>query len=218
MPEIPEFYYRSLPESGEFHTAAGLHAKTDGEKLLPFRGETSVFLLTEDVCRSLKVLQDRIYSAAGDMLCGEKLREDSFHMTLHDLWNESDKRSCPTYSHEQVMQLLRSVREDYPNPIKMHAVSLLSMVCTSVVLGLVPADDASEAALADMYSRMQSVWPLSYGLTPHITLAYYRPGTYPEQLWRRLGEAFAIEPFEFSLAAESLVFQSFEDMNKYRTI
>jgi len=100
----------------------------------------------------------------------------------------------------------------------MRAISLLSMVSTSVVLGLVPADEKSEAALGDMYSRLQALWPLPYGLTPHITLAYYRPGAYSEPLWRRLGESFAIEPFEFSLSAESLVSQSFDDMNKYSTI
>lgn len=218
MPKIPDFYYRSLPEDGEFETSAGLSLKTDGERLLPFRGETSVFLLPEDVRRSLRGLQDRIYSAAGDMLCWEKLSEDSFHMTLHDLWNEADKRPCPSYSHEQLRKVLLSIRNDYPRPIKMRAISLLSMVCTSVVLGLVPADEESERALGDMYSRVQNIWPLSYGLTPHITLAYYRPGTYPEQLWRTLGESFAIEPFEFCLSTQSLVLQSFEDMNKYRTI
>lgn len=218
MPDIPDFYFKSLPDGGDFVTAPGLAAKTDGTKLLPFRGETTVFLLPEDVRIILSMLQEKIYSAAGEMLCGEKLTESSFHMTLHDLWNVSDVRPAPTYSHAEIHASLESIRRDYPEPLNMRAVSLLSMVSTSVVLGLVPADEKSEAALGDMYSRLQALWPVPYGLTPHITLAYYCPGTYPEQLWQKLGNSFAIEGFDFQISTKSLVFQCFEDMNKYCTI
>jgi len=218
MPEIPSFYYKSLPDSGEFITSPGLARKTDGERLLPFRGETTVFLLPEDVRRRLSLLQEKIYTAAEQMLCKERLRESSFHMTLHDLWNEADSRPEPKYSRHQIKAALDSIRRDYPEPLNMRAISLLSMVSTSVVLGLVPADEKSEAALGDMYSRLQALWPLPYGLTPHITLAYYRPGAYSEPLWRRLGESFSVEEFDFQISAKSLVFQCFEDMNKYCTI
>ena len=219
MPEIPEFYFNSLPDGGEFHTAAGLLRKVgeDG-RLLPFRGETTVFLLGEDAKEALALLQDRIYSAAGEMLCRDRLSREHFHLTLHDLWNEAAEARSPGYSRVQVKAVLESIRRDFEKPIRLRAISLLSMVCTSVVLALVPAGDEDEAALNEMYERLQEIWPLGYGLTPHITLAYYRPGVYPQELWSRLGAAFAIEEFELVISAEHLIFQRFEDMDSYREI
>ncbi len=217
MPEIPGFYFKSLPDKGEFVTAPGLVRKTDGNVLLPFRGETTVFLLPGEVKKTLALLRERIYSAAGEMLCRERLEESSFHMTLHDLWNVADERPAPAYSHEQIRSALTSIRGDYPEAINMRAVSLVSMVRTSVVLGLVPANAEAEAALGDMYSRLNGLWPVPYGLTPHITLAYYRPGSYPEEVWQKLGQSFAIDGFEFQISTENLVFQSFESMSEYHT-
>lgn len=222
MPEIPHWYYDSLPPWGGFETNPSLSHKVDGNsgRLLPFHGETAVFLLSAEDRAWLGELQDRLYNACGDMLSTERLRSDSFHLTLHDLWNEGDRQRhpAPPYSHEDVRSILAGIRRDHPAPIHMRCIAMLNMVSTSVVLGLVPAGDEDEQRLDDMYSRLQSVYPLNRGLTPHITLAYYRPGTYGEELWGRMRDVFPIEERPLSLSTGNLVFQSFEDMNRYHTI
>lgn len=222
MPEIPSWYYDSLPPWGEFRTNPNLAHKVDAlsGRLVPFHGETTVFLLSADDRTWLKGLQDALYAACGEMLCAERLTEDSFHLTLHDLWNEGDieRHPAPPYSHGEVLSVLAGIRRGNPAPISMRCIAMLNMVSTSVVLGLVPATDEDERRLDDMYSRLQAVYPLNRGLTPHITLAYYRPGIYSEELWGKLRDVFPIAERPLSLSAEKLVFQSFEDMNRYHTI
>lgn len=222
MPEIPSWYYDSLPPWGDFQTNPKLTHKVDAlsGRLVPFHGETTVFLLEAEDRAWLGSLQDALYAACGDMLSTQRLIEDSFHLTLHDLWNEGDveRHPAPTYSHEEVLSVLACIRRVHAAPISMRCIAMLNMVSTSVVLGLVPATDEDQWRLDDMYSRLQSVYPVKYGLTPHITLAYYRPGTYGEELWGKLRNVFPIAERPLSLSTEKLVFQSFQDMNRYHTI
>lgn len=220
MPEIPHFYFDSLPPWGDFVTNPKLTLKADDAGYLnSFAGETTVFLLGAEEKAYLKGLQDKLYAACGAMLSKERLIADSFHMTLHDLWNEGEEHFVlPPYSHEQVLDAVESIRRGCHEPIQMRCVSMLNMVNTSVVLGLVPAADEGERMLDDMYSRIEAIYPLERGLTPHITLAYYRPGTYREDVWGVLREVFPIEETTILISPQSLVFQRFESMNRYFSI
>ena len=102
--------------------------------------------------------------------------------------------------------------------IRMEATWLFNMVNTSIVLGLRPADTQSWQLLDEMYHALEDVARLGYALTPHITMAYFRPGTYsPEQL-RPLAQALKRVELEVELRPQNLVLQSFSDMNHYETI
>jgi hypothetical protein len=89
------------------------------------------------------------------------------------------------------------------------------MVNTSIVLGLAPADSDSYHRLEAMFDGLDQVYPLKYGLTPHITLAYYRPGIYHPKDASRLAGALRSVDMEIVLRLEDLVLQNFCDMNHY---
>lgn len=222
MSGVPAWYFDSMPKEGEkFKTRDALELKVDAEgRLKPFGGETSVFLLPDVVKDKLIEVQDELYAAAGKMLSKQRLSRESLHMTLHDLWNEGDKKDypAPPYSPDEVCRVLEGIRRDYPHNIMMRAIVPMSMVNTSVVMGLVPASPLDRWTLGDMDSRMNAMMPRSYGLTPHITLAYYRPGEYDYEVWKKLKAAFKVQGFSFPLSTRRLVYQRFYDMERYETI
>jgi hypothetical protein len=59
---------------------------------------------------------------------------------------------------------------------------------------------------------------LGYALTPHITMAYFKPGTYSQEQVRRLSQALTEVDLEITLRPEDLVLQNFADMNHYETV
>jgi len=70
-----------------------------------------------------------------------------------------------------------------------------------------------------MHARFQEVVALNYPLTPHVTLAYFKPGTYgPDevsQLASALREINAMARVHLSLDAQALHYYRFTDMNTY---
>lgn len=221
MQRIPDWYFDSLQHEGNFYTNSALEKKVDATGCLKsFKGETAVFLLSDELKDALAKVQKELFAAAGEMLTREALSRESLHMTLHDLWNEADneKHPGPPYSYRDICAVIEEIRKDYPQKIRMRAITAMNMVNSSVVMGLVPDADEDAAALADMHSRLDALYPLSYRLTPHITLAYYKPGVYPEEIWKRLRGVFNAAEQSFCLDTESLVFQRFSDMESYETI
>ena len=160
-----------------------------------------------------------LYQAAPDMLA-QPLQGSTFHMTLHDLANSQPEESglydYMKYTQEQAVQILSQWKND--RPLRMKTTWLFNMVNTSIVLGLSPADDETWKQLDDMYMQLESVVPLGYALTPHITMAYFRPGVYTEEQVQRLSGALRKVELEFTLSMEQLVFQNFTDMNHYETV
>lgn len=211
----------SLPESGAFQTRPGLRAKVDDKgQLLPFTGNTTVFLLDDGAKAALSALQDSLYAAAGDMLA-ERLAPETFHMTLHDLANGApgpDTEGWMADTEAKARVILEQLKEASAAPLNMKATRMFNMVSTSIVLGLAPADQGSYDRLSYMYGRLNEVVPLDYALTPHITLAYYLPGCYTRQDTARLRSALEPVHLELRLEMKDLVLQQFSDMNHYVTI
>ena len=219
MSLIPSWYFDSMQHDGDFHTNRALEKKVDEKGCLKsFIGETAVFLLPDDLKDALEKVQKELYTAVGVMLSREVLSRESLHMTLHDLWNEADNEKHPPYTHEDICRVIEGIRKDYPRKIMMRTVTTMNMVNSSVVVGLVPDSEEDFAALIDMHSRLDAIYPLSYGLTPHITLGYYKPGVYPEEIWKGLRGVFKVMEQHFYLDTASLVFQRFSDMEHYETI
>ena len=86
------------------------------------------------------------------------------------------------------------------------------------LLGLTPADEDSWHRLDEMYVTLESVVPLGYALTPHITMAYFRPDTYSQEQVRQISAALRNVDLDIMLRMEDLVLQGFSDMNHYMTI
>ena len=214
--------YHYLPWENYLQVAEGAGKKVapDG-KLLPFYGSTVIFDLNDSTKAQLKRLQDKLYARCGHFL-SEPLVEDSFHMTLHDLVSGTDRgevqcrmnevASCAKQTVEDVKRLLDL--STHLRPTK-----LVSMVSTSVVLLLEPTSDVGRFLLNSAYDKLQSVVHLNYGLTPHITLGYYRPGVISGEDLQTLADTLSwlSDELDFPVVLKhyDLHYREFYDMNHY---
>ena len=217
---LDDYITSSLPQWGDFSTNPNLRKKVDDAgNLLPFLGNTVVFLLDEKTKEKLRQLQESLYQAAPDMLA-QPLQMSTFHMTLHDLANgtpvQPGLQDYIHYTQERVSQILPGWK-DAP-PLRMKTTWLFIMVNTSIVLGLKPADEESWRRLDEMYTTLEDVVRLGYGLTPHITMAYFLPGTYSSDQVQRLSEVLRRVDLDITLDMKNLVLQNFSDMNHYETV
>ncbi|MBQ8496787.1 MAG: hypothetical protein IJ489_04935 [Clostridia bacterium] len=217
---LSDYIWQSLPQYAPFETNPNLRKKvTDDGKMRSYRGNTAVFLLDDGTKRALQGLRDELYSVAGEML-SEKLQTDIFHMTLHDLVNgfgtEEGFDACMADAEYKAREIISRFQSD--EPLRMHTTRMFNMVNTSIVLGLAPADDETHRRLDEMYCALETVVPLGYALTPHITMAYYKPGSYGQEAMERLRPALREVDLWVTLRPKDLVLQIFSDMNHYRTI
>lgn len=212
---LHDYYPHSVPDWLE--TAPGLAAKANRFGiLLLFPGNTVVFLLKEETKQQLQDLQSRLHQLCGDMLA-QPLVPDTFHMTLHDLAN-GDLLPRQEEMAAGTRTILAQIREEQHPDIPMKATWMFNMVNTSIVLGLEPANADAWHQLSSLYQRFQQIRPLPYALTPHITLAYFRPGCYGPEQTAQLRAALGPVELTTELLIQNLVLQDFADMNHYTTI
>lgn len=148
----------------------------------------------------------------------EPLSPDTLHMTLHDLANGvpgGKTREWMAQSEPAARRILEELKKGGCAAIPMKATRTFNMVNTSIVLGLAPVDRDDEARLGRMYEALNTVVPLNYALTPHITLAYFKPGSYSGKVLEELRNALGPVELEIRLDPERLVLQCFTDMNHY---
>ena len=210
----------SISPNSAFYTNHNLRLKVDeNRKFKGFAGNTVVFTLKEPVKNQLAVLRNEIYAAASDMLA-EPLDPDTFHMTLHDLINGPAGEPGLTDRMEAVVPEVKTLLQDFRlhPPLTMRATWMFNMVNTSIVLGLAPSDADSFARLDKMYEAFEEIHPLGYALCPHVTLAYFRPGTYQPAQVHRLLCALRKVDMELLLDPKDLVLQNFAHMNHYETV
>lgn len=217
---LEDYIWRSLPEWGDFSTNPNLPKKVDeAGNLLDFVGNTVVFLLDEKTKDALAELQESLYYWGSEMLA-QPLERSTFHMTLHDLANgkpgQEGLEAWMAHTREGAQALI-SQWKNQP-PLRMKATWLFNMVSTSIVLGLAPADGDSWERLDRMYTALEDVVPLGYALTPHITMGYFRPGTYCMEQVIALRNALRPVELEIELTMENLVLQNFYTMNHYEII
>lgn len=213
---LKDYIPNSLPED-ILVTNPNLPQKVaENGSFLPFRGNTTVFLLGDGVKEQLEALRNELYDAAPEMLSA-RLGKETFHMTLHDLVNGSEA-TCEQMARAEAEA--RQVLESFPDksPLQMRGTWVFNMVNTSLVLGLEPETKEGADRLSEMYRQLESVVPLGYALTPHITLAYFRPGTYGAEQLAKLRKALKPAAIAVELHMEQLVLQNFEDMNHYITL
>lgn len=214
---LEDYIPESLPERGDFTTNPNLLRKTDPTgKFLPFYGNTVVFDLDGETKFALRELQERLYKSAGWMLSG-KLDPSTFHMTLHDLVNGPEDAENLRFRMEAAEAKVKPLLECWRGQpeLKMKTTWLFNMVNTSIVLGLAPADEETWRRLDGMYMALESVVSLGYALTPHITMAYFRPGTYTQYDLDHLRQALGPVERNVPLRMEDLFYQEFTDMNHY---
>ena len=214
---LEDYIPRSIPEFGDFTTNPNLLRKVDSAgNFLPFYGNTVVFDLNEESKHHLQILQEQLYKAAGWML-SQKLDPGTFHMTLHDLVNGPELTGDLKLRMRECEAKAKLILESWKDqrPLRLKATWLFNMVNTSLVLGLAPVGEDSWDRLSEMYRTLETVVPLGYAMTPHITIAYFKPGTWSQYDLNCLRQALHPVELEVKLYMEDLHYQEFSDMNLY---
>ena len=219
---VDGFQQHSLPHDGGFSTSAGLICKVDEwGNMKPYFGNTVIYELPDQVKLALCQRQVLLHHRMGACLA-VPLKTDTFHITLHDLISSPDKQ---TIAHdiertgENAKRLLEELRCLKLPQVHMVSTHVFSMVNTSIVMGFAPESEADCNLLMGLYEDFQSVCPLNWGLTPHVTLAYYKPGYYGqewvEEMNRVFREAEDMGQIHIQLSAEDLFYRTFQNMNTY---
>lgn len=208
------------PEWEDFCTAPGLNKKVtyDGD-FKPFFGDTTVFPLSTNAKEALVQYQTQLYRAAGWMLSGQ-LPADTFHITLHDLSADEAKENIEQnlIGHRKpILEILSSVQNR--GKIRLKSSGIVSMVASSLVMLFEPVSHADHALIQEIYGMVDEVLTLSYPLTLHCTLAYYKPGVYAPEEWNILmhtvTELNQRESVEIELDCSALEYQHFDSMKEY---
>ena len=217
--------------SGRFMTDRGLRQKVDeGGKYLPFHGSTVVFRPGRDCQGVVQVAQHFLsHHLDSTRMLADPLDPAQIHMTLHDLCSPSlPTREGETYadkvvlSAERAAKIVEEIHRDYQGrKIRMVCDKVVSLVSTSIVMLLKPASEKDFSVLMELYRRFDDIAPLPYPLTPHITLAYFRPGEVDGDYLSRVIEGMQFVPgrepaFDFEVGA--LTAQIFLDMDTYRDL
>lgn len=219
---VDGFTADSLPHEGGLVTRGSLTAKVGPDGALrSFFGNTVIYELDDASKLALSRRQVLLHHHAGWCLA-EPLAPEAFHITLHDLVNGPEEAALAAdvaRAEGEALSLLDALRREGIPPIRMVSTHAFSMVNTSVVMGFAPETEADCAALMGLYERFHAVVPLGWGLTPHVTLGYYKPGEYGRETVDTLNhvirEAEALPPIRLTLAPEGLVCRRFSDMNHY---
>lgn len=209
----------SLPDKGGLSTNVNLRGKVaDDGGFKPFFGDTAIFSLDDADVAWLSRIQDALYKSCGNIFA-ERIEPATFHITLHDL---SASPTAPPSDVEKnaprAVELIENARRRYPNGLYITSRRAFSMVDTSVVMGFEPKTNEDSLALTGLYEEFQSVVPLTYPLTLHATLAYYKPGEYGDDALAALRSVFnavGSEPRELRLDLEKLNYATFRSMNDY---
>lgn len=217
--ERTAFMWDSLAPCGGLRTGGGLAQKVNPDgSFRPFYGDTVIFSLPQPMVEWLEGIQGELYASCGACLA-ERIAPDTFHVTLHDLLSQAEYMPDGLERNRREATLaIEEARGRYPHDLGVSSNCMFSMVGTSVVMGFEPATEYDCAVLMAMYECFQQIVPLSYPLTLHVTLAYYRPGEYDEGMLLRLREAMrriGRERREWRLDLKDLHYATFESMTRY---
>ena len=163
-----------------------------------------------------------LYNTAPDCF-SEKLKDDTFHMTLHDLANSSQKEDVSSQMEDNLSRIKAKLQstpiQDQEIVMKSHFI--INMVDTSVVLALCPVNEQEYEKLIALYHFFDEIYELPYPYIPHITLAYYNSSGFSPESGMRL-KAF-IETLnslylDVTLSTKQLFYQRFCSMNDFYTV
>ena len=191
-------------------------------KFKPFYGDTVVFDLSNEVKSRLCDYVNLLYNVAPQCFC-ERLNTQTFHMTLHDLSNNSTLSDVAEELLQNEINVTKKVSEFEKLQgveIRLKCKYVFNMVNTSLVLGLYPIDETHHCLLSQLYSVLDGVKTLSYLLTPHITLAYYNVHGFDAHAAKVLSDTVARinNTLDFEITVRDLYYQKFASMNEYKNV
>lgn len=190
------------------------------DRFKPFYGDTVIFDLDSKAKERVSALIGALYQSSAGCL-SERLKTETLHMTLHDLSASVSPDEAAQETFQNEIKLLRVLNE---NPvkrctIKMKTNFIVNMVSMSLVLALVPANEAEWNKLQALYGLVDKVRMCDYPyLTPHITLAYFNCHGFDKAAADRLRAAVYElngNRFDLSLDTDKLFYSKFVSMNEY---
>lgn len=181
-----------------------------------------MFELESNAKKRVFEIIEKLYETVPECF-GNKLIEDTIHMTLHDLSASENISTAGEQTFFNELKLLDTIRKNpiKPQTIKMRTNYVVNILNISLVLALVPADENEWNKLAELYDLIDTVRKCDHQLTPHITLAYYNYNGFDVASVQRLKELVRQlnkESFEITLNTENLVYQKFTNMTDYVNI
>ncbi|MGN0503019.1 MAG: hypothetical protein ACI4HN_08845 [Ruminococcus sp.] len=185
-----------------------------------FYGDTVVFDLDSETKKKVSEKIEKLYSEVSECF-SQRLDESTIHMTLHDLSASDNLDSVAGQVFHNEISLLKVLEENpiQPQTIRMRTNFAINMINISLVLALVPADEAEWNKLQALYSLVDKVMVCPYPyLTPHITLAYYNYNGFDENSLQKLRAVVSElnrQSFEVTLDTNKLFYQKFVSMNEY---
>lgn len=220
------------PICGSFHTHEGLANKVDPDgRYKPFVGSTVVFKADEKCIDAVSEMQEQLYQRLeGTGMLADVLPASTIHMTLHDLispemCSAEAANSGEVYKLEvenslrSAVEISTAIREEFAGKtIHMAADRIVNMVAKAPVLLLRPLTEEDFELLMELYERFDCIQNLPYPLTPHITLAYFKPGDIDGNVLGKAVRSCQIDPERapvFEFAVEGITVQRFEDMVTY---
>ena len=238
MQSMEEYEQRTAwkyePLRGHFSTHGDLRQKiTPDGNYRSFPGSTAVFRLDRDTFRMVRLIQATLHRHLdGTAMLAKPLPVSTLHMTLHDLvspeQNASGSEGEKQYDREvenslrQAEIIVRNIQERYAGQeISLIPDRIVNMVGKSLVLLMKPASEKDASLLLEMYRQFDAIRALPYPLTPHITLAYFRPGMIDGERLDAVINGLQPDPAASPvcrLYPESLTAQSFSDMAHYRDV
>ncbi|MBP3854777.1 MAG: hypothetical protein IK990_04060 [Ruminiclostridium sp.] len=189
--------------NGDFTVNPSVAAKVgEDNRFGSFYGDTIVFRLDKRDIRDIGMFINELYAQNGRCFC-ERFPDDTLHMTLHDLSNSPHYDDIADKMTENERRLWTITRDAIiPAPVKMRCKAIFNMVNTSLVLGLYPDSEEDHRQLMLLYEAVDTICPLPYPFTPHITLAYFNRYGFDAESARSLEHT--VNQLNFSPAFEKL--------------
>lgn len=202
-----------------FATNPRLCRKVDGAgNFIPFYGDTIIYELNSDSLQLLTELQNHLYTAEPDCFA-MPFSQNSFHLTLHELVSGNSLEKLKVQlndNREKIRCIFRDLRDEEKESIHMKSTYVYDMARTSLVLGFNTDSEQDYRRLLNLYEKFEVIHPLAHLYTPHITLAYYKPGYFSGKTVRKLlklAEVLSQRSIEITLDFSRLKYVTFDNMN-----
>lgn len=226
--------WKYAPICGSFHTAGGLSNKVNPDgSYAYFPGSTVTFRMKKKDLKLAQLMQQTLHrQLEGTNMLAHPLPASTLHMTLHDLLSPESSAYglCDRQKYEAEMaesidkaaDIVAQIQRDFAGRrLVMVADRIVNMVSKSLVLMLRPQTEVDFELLLEMYRRFDEIVRLPYPLTPHITLAYFRPGMLDGERLGAAVDSAQISPVNapvFEFEPEALTAQVFRNMQSYQDV
>ncbi len=194
-------------------------------KLKPFFGDTTIFTVHS---KEINAFVPEMLEKLDDVLA-EPLKQDLYHVTLHDLCNGPEHAPLKTKikNNETKCKALFEKLYDYlsVNPaqkkIRFKATNLYPCNNIALLLGLVPATLIDYKLLMNVYTLIDEIYGLEYLPQFHITLAYFKPQSITASKMKEMGKILTsidVQEITVEVNLMNLSYQHFKDMNTYENL